>query len=186
MFVNIKNKYILPIWIIGSFLLFSQNETLFHVDENIILDEVLLKESSSDIEAKLNYLKLKYRVLKVYPYLDSISNIMNIVNNDLNDFEKKRISRRYIRKAQKKIIHDFGAAIKDLTRKEGVVLSKLVHRKFNLTVYDIISTYRGNVHAFFWQRLSRLYDGNLKSKFDPKNNNEDILIEYIISEYVEE
>ena len=183
--MNIKNKYILPIWIIGSLLLFSQNENLFLVDENIILDEVLLKETGSDIE-KLHYLKLKYRVLKVYPYLDSISNIMNIVNDDLNDFAKKRTSRRYIRKAQKKIIHNFGATIKDLTRKEGVILSKLVHRKFNLTVYDIISSYRGNVHAFFWQRLSRLYDGNLKSKFDPKNHNEDILIEYIISEYVEE
>jgi len=130
------------------------------------------------------YFLLKRRVIKVYPYLDSIKNIIRLAETDLKDVSKKRHVRRYTRKFQKKLMNQFRSDVMSLSRKEGVVLSKLVYREFNMDVYQIITNYRGGFHAFWWQQLSKLYDGNLKSNFDVKENKEDMLIEIILQEHV--
>ena len=70
--------------------------------------------------------------------------------------------------------------IKSLTRKEGVILCKLIYRKNNITVFSLIRKYRGSWNAFWWQRLSKIYEGDLKSSFYPKKNKEDFLIEKVI------
>ena len=72
--------------------------------------------------------------------------------------------------------------IKSLTRKEGVILSKLVYRELGISVFDLIKEYKGGWSAFWWQNLAKVYDGNIKSKFDPKKNKEDFLIEKIITD----
>ena len=122
-------------------------------------------------------------MLFLYEYT-SIKNIIVLADTDLEDFAKKRLSRRYTRKLQKQLINHFREDITNLTRKEGVVLSKLIYREFNMTAYDIISNYRGGFHAFWWQQISKVYDGNLKSTFDPGLNKEDLLIEHIVQQYV--
>jgi hypothetical protein len=102
----------------------------------------------------------------------------------LQTFSKKRHARRYGRRIQKKIINQFRKDIMSLSRKEGVVLSKLVYREFGMPVYEIITNYRGVFHAFWWQQLSILYDGDLKSTFDIIENKEDMLIELILQEHI--
>ena len=106
--------------------------------------------------------------------------------HQLKILKKKRHTRRYVRKFQKKMINHFSNNISNLTRQEGVVLSKLIYREFDITVYDLISQYRGGVHAFFWQRVSRLYDGNLKSTYHPDHNKEDFYIEHILNNSIKE
>ena len=168
----------------GCFAIFSQTDStlLYNNFQYRFLNEIHVIDSVSD-NNRIKYIRLKYRVLKVYPYIDTIRSILTVVDNDLKGLSKKRFSKRYIRKAQKKMINQFGTSIARLSRKEGVVLSKLVFREFGVTAYDLIRSYRGRVHAYFWQRLSIIYDGNLKSQFDPKNNTEDMLINYIIQNY---
>ena len=90
----------------------------------------------------------------------------------------------FSRLMQKKLMNRFSKNVSNLTRQEGVLLSKLIYREFNETVYDIITRYRGRVHAFFWNRLSKIYDGNLKSSYNPKKNKEDFYIEDILSNYI--
>ena len=70
--------------------------------------------------------------------------------------------------------------IKSLTRKEGVILSKLVYRNMGITVFDLIKQYKGPWSAFWWQSVAKLYDGNIKAEFNPEKNKEDFLIEKII------
>ena len=79
----------------------------------------------------------------------------------------------------------FSKNITNLTRQEGLILSKLIYREFNRSVYDIISLYRGEVHALLWQSLSRIYEGDLKSEFNPKKNREDLFIDFIIENNIE-
>ena len=175
-------KYTLIICFSLSLCVFSQDS--YSEIENIMLDEVLLESEHSYADSR-SYLLLKRRVLKVYPYVDTISRVLGNADNSLQGIRKKRLSRRYSRKLQKKIMRRFSDKITNLTRKEGVVLSKIIYREFGVTVYDLISQYRSSVHAFFWQRLAKLYDGDLKSNFDPASNKEDFFIEHIINEYIE-
>tara|TARA_B100001741_G_C16526865_1_gene587531 strand:- start:92 stop:610 length:519 start_codon:yes stop_codon:yes gene_type:complete len=171
---------------LGALCGFSQDSiSKINKGAKFLLNEVVLQDNSIKPINRIEYFQLKRRVLKVYPYVDTIKKIMLVVDEDLANLSNKRSSRRYSRKTQKKIIKNFSNEIKDLSRKEGVVLSKLVFREFNLTVYELIYDYRGSFQAFFWQSMSKLYEGNLKSNYDPYNNQEDMLIEYFIQENFE-
>ena len=148
--------------------------------KSILLNEIMLKESVRKKYSLKDYRRLEYRVLKVYPYVDTISSILNTITSDLTGLRKKRLHKRYKRKFQKKLMHQFSSSVSDLTRKEGVILTKLIYREFDSTAYEMIVSYRGGVHAFFWHRLARLYDGDLKITYNPNLDLEDFWIEEII------
>ena len=178
-------QYTFIIWFLNTFLVFCQSDSLNAYEfSNSLLDEVVLEAELKTTYNRKEYFLLKRRVIKVYPYLDSIKNIMRLAETDLEGVSKKRHVRRYTRKLQKKLMNQFRSDVMSLSRKEGVVLSKLVYREFNMDVYQIITNYRGGFHAFWWQQLSKLYDGNLKSTFNVKEDKEDMLIELILQEHV--
>jgi len=165
--------------------LFCQSDSTNRYEyTNSLLDEVILEGELQTKYSRKDYVLLKRRVIKVYPYIDSIKHIIALADTDLYDLSKKRHIRRYTRKLQKKIMNQFRADVMSLSRKEGVVLSKLVYREFNMDVYQIITNYRGGFNAFWWQQLSKLYDGDLKSTFDVNENDEDMLIELILQEHI--
>ena len=179
------HKYTFIIWFLNTFLVFCQTDSLNAYEfSNSLLDEVVLEAELKTTYNRKEYFLLKRRVIKVYPYLDSIKNIIRLAESDLQGLSKKRHVRRYTRKLQKQLMNQFRSDVMSLSRKEGVVLSKLVYREFNMDVYEIITNYRGGFHAFWWHQLSKLYDGNLKSTFDVKGNKEDMLIELILQEHV--
>ena len=107
------------------------------------------------------------KVLKVYNYVDTLSLIISKLDAELK-FEKKRRLKKIIRKYRNELMNRFLNQIKSLTRKEGVILCKLIYRKNNITVFSLIRKYRGSWNAFWWQRLSKIYEGDLKSSFYPK------------------
>ena len=179
---------ILYIWLNLSapfFINFTDNISKFPQDtlRHVVLDEVVIENSRSTFDDRREFMILKRRVLKVYPYVDSLKFFMQETDSILLSTKKRRKHRRVVRKSQRNLIRHFGKNISNLTRKEGVILSKLIYRDFGCTAYDMISQYRGGMHAFFWQRISKLYEGNLKSVFLPEDNKEDFLIEKIISHH---
>ena len=178
-------KYTLIIWINCSLFLFSQSDTLdllLDSTSTIFLDEVVLESHGFNVGNHINFLVLKRKVLKVYPYVDSLKSIVFVVDDSLNNIQKKRHSRKYIKRMQKELFLRFGDSMTQLTRSEGVILSKLIYREFNLTAYDLINKYRGPLHSFFWQRVSKLFDGNLKVEFEPHKDAEDFFIDQIIEQ----
>ena len=70
--------------------------------------------------------------------------------------------------------------LKKLTINEGKILVKLIYRETNFTSYNIVKSYRGRFNAFFWQTMARIWNNNLKVKYDPVNIREDMLIEHIL------
>ena len=179
-------KYTLIIWISSFLLIFSQSDSLSLHKDGVLLEEVVLESFQLRIQDQRDYLLLRRKVLKVYPYIDSIGGLLSEADLSMNSFNKKRKTRRYIRRFQKKIMNRFANNISNLTRQEGVILAKLIHREFNITAYDLIENYRGVVHAFFWQRISKLYDGNLKSTYNPDYNREDFYIQHILNQELKE
>ena len=67
----------------------------------IFLDEVMVLDQPtfSDAEARLNYMRLKRRVIKVYPYAKGLGERLDSLNMRLatekNYFKRKRITKRY-------------------------------------------------------------------------------------------
>ena len=69
----------------------------------------------------------------MYPYAKLAADRLTTMTNRLNAIEKKRDKRRYTKRIQKYIEEEFSEKLKKLTRTEGQILVKLIHRQTGRT-----------------------------------------------------
>ena len=136
--------------------------------------------SFKDPKERNRYYKLRRRVIKVYPYAIYTKNKLESIESDLNQINRKRKKKKYIKEVTKFLKEELTHELRNLSRKEGNILVKLIYRETSMSSYKILRQYRGRLNAFFWQNISRIYENDLKQEYDPVNNREDMLIEHII------
>jgi len=148
----------------------------------IDLDEVIVfnKLKFSSYEEKVKYYRLRRKTLKVYPYAKMAADRLTELNNRLSSIESRRQKRRYTKKIQKFIEKEFSAELKKLTRTEGQILIKLIHRQTGITAFDLIKELRNGWRAFWYNTTASMFDISLKREFHPETNQEDYHIEDIL------
>ena len=132
------------------------------------------------IDELKKYLILRRRVIKVYPYAKLASDRLMILNNRLNNLKSKRSKKKYLRRLEKFLYEEFEQELKKLSRSQGKILIKLVHRQTGLTIFELIKQLRTGVKAFFYQTTASLFKLSLKDIYNPENILEDYLIEDIL------
>jgi hypothetical protein len=151
-------------------------KTAIDLNEVLLLQQ--LKFDSKD--ERIKYLILKRKTLKVYPYAKLAAERLTTLNERLATLETKRAKRRYAKLIQKYIEEEFSAELKKLTRTEGQILIKLIHRQTGKTTFDLIKELRNGWRAFWFNTTANMFDISLKREFDPFNVKEDFLIEDIL------
>lgn len=148
----------------------------------IKLDEVLLLPNLrfKTKEERITYLILKRKTLKVYPYAKMAAERLIELNKELEQFDKRRKKKRHAKKVQKFIEKEFSAELKKLTKTEGQILVKLIHRQTGKTTFSLIKELRNGWRAFWFQNTARLFNISLKKEFNPLDTNEDFMIEDIL------
>lgn len=148
----------------------------------INLDEVLLlhKLQFDSREDRRTYLILRRKTVKVYPYAKLASERLEKMNERLAQIEKRRDRKRYTKMLQSYIEGEFSDELKKLTRTEGQILIKLIHRQTGKTAYDLIKELRNGWRAFWYNNTASMFDISLKREFDPYHVKEDYLIEDIL------
>jgi hypothetical protein len=148
----------------------------------IDLDEVILlhKLEFTSKEERRRYLILRRKTIKVYPYAKLAAERLETMYKRLESIEKKRLKRRYTRRMQKYIEGEFSDELKKLTRTEGQILIKLIHRQTGKTTFELIKELRTGWKAFWYNNTASLFDLSLKKKYDPYNEKEDYLIEDVL------
>lgn len=148
----------------------------------IDLDEVMLlhKLEFNSNEDKRRYLILKRKTIKVYPYATLAAVRLDSLNARLSRYEKKSDKKRYAKLMQKYIEGEFSDELKKLTRTEGQILIKLIHRQTGHTTFDLVKELRNGWRAFWFNNTASLFDLSLKREYDPMNVKEDYLIEDIL------
>jgi hypothetical protein len=124
------------------------------------------------------YSKLRRDVLKVWPYAKITEKKFNDLAVQLGMTNDERVKKALINKTEKEIKARFEGELKNLTINQGRILIKLIDRQTGNTSYVLLEELKGNLSAFFWQSLARLFGNNLKAHYDP--NGEDAEIEKII------
>lgn len=148
----------------------------------INLNEVMLLHQlhfGSSLERR-KYVILRRKTLKVYPYATLAANRLESLSERLNSLESKRDKRVYARRIHKYIESEFSEELKKLTRTEGQILVKLVHRQTGNTTFDLIKELRNGWRAFWFNTTASLFSISLKEEFDPVNVKEDYYIEDIL------
>ncbi|NNK87944.1 MAG: DUF4294 domain-containing protein [Flavobacteriaceae bacterium] len=148
----------------------------------IDLDEVMLlhKLEFSSKEDRRQYLILKRKTIKVYPYAKLAAERLETLNSRLDNMKTKRQRRKYAKRINKYIEGEFSDELKKLTRTEGQILIKLIHRQTGKTAFGLIKELRSGWRAFWYNNTAKIFDISLKREFDPLNVKEDYLIEDVL------
>jgi len=150
--------------------------------EYIGLGEVVLlnKLSFNNKLDRRRYLILRRKTRKVYPYAKLASERLLTMTSRLQTIKKKRQAKKYTKRIQKYIEQEFSEKLKKLTKTEGQILVKLIHRQTGTTAYDLVKELRTSWRAFWYNTTASLFDISLKQTYTPYNVEEDYLIEDIL------
>jgi len=118
------------------------------------------------------YLKRKYRrlirnVKKAYPYSKIAGEKLRELDLELASIESEKEQKAHIKKAEEEILGQFEKEVRKLTISQGIILVKLIDRETGRSSYQVIRELKGNITAFFWQGIARIFGNNLKAEYDP-------------------
>ena len=177
----------------SNFVLSQENaDTYYKIEgDSIFSSHINLKEVTiyKPINLETNedlvmYYTLKRKTLKVYPYAMMASERLTKLNERLTKIKSKRKKKKYTRMLEKFLQDELTAELKRLTRTEGQILVKLIHRETGITAYNLVKELRNGFRAFTYNSFAKIFDISLKREYDPKNIKEDIFIEDILRQNI--
>ena len=150
--------------------------------EFIDLEEVVLlnKLEFTSKKDRRRYLILRRKTRKVYPYAKLASERLAVMQERLDGIEDRRARRKYTKRIQKYIEEEFSEKLKKLTRTEGQILVKLIHRQTGVTAFDLVKELRTGWRAFWYNTTANMFDISIKEEYLPFDVKEDYLIEDIL------
>jgi len=125
------------------------------------------------------YLRLVRNVKAAYPYSKIAGEKLKDLDTRLASMQSERQRKAFIEYTEDQLRDEFEAALRGLTITQGRILIKLIYRETGNTSYQVLRDLKGNFSAGFWQTIARIFGNNLKSKYDPYD--EDVMIEVIIN-----
>lgn len=157
----------------------TEKDSIFK--DTIQLEEVVIAKKKLDPEAKKQFILLRNRVYKTYPYAKIASERLTMLNRGMANLKTNREKKVYFKIVENYLSNEFEANLKKLSRKQGQILVKLIHRQTGQTTFELIKTLKSGWKAFWSNTTARLFDINLKTPYVPFENNEDYFIETILS-----
>lgn len=148
--------------------------------DTIKLPELFVYRDNMSAQEKKDFLLLQSRVYKVYPYAKVAADRLTFLNKNLEKLKTNKEKKKYFKLVENYMENEFTAQLKKLSRKQGQILVKLIHRQTGFTTFELIKDYKSGWKAFWSNNTAKLFDINLKAKYLPYEVNEDFLIESIL------
>lgn len=167
----------------------KENEQMGYIlteQDSILNDTIQLPEIIISKGQKMNPEELKQfqilenRVYKVYPYAKLAAERLTALNNGMARLKTSREKKKYFKIVEDYLNNEFEQRLKKLSRKQGQILVKLIHRQTGITTYELIKTLKSGFKAFVSNTTANLFDISLKEEYKPYDVNEDYLIETIL------
>ncbi len=149
-------------------------------DTIVPLEEVVVYKQKFSTAEKKEFQLLQNRVYKVYPIARVAAERLTVLNNNMDKLKTNREKKKYFKIVEDYMENEFTGQLKKLSRKQGQILVKLIHRQTGYTTFELIKDYKSGWKAFWSNNTARLFDINLKTKYAPYEVNEDFLIETIL------
>ncbi|MFN3754648.1 DUF4294 domain-containing protein [Flavobacterium sp.] len=156
----------------------DENDTI--VKDPILLEEVVVYKNKLTAVEKKEFLLLQNRVYKVYPFAKAAAERLTVLNKNMDKLKTNKEKKKYFKIVEDYMENEFTGQLKKLSRKQGQILVKLIHRQTGYTTFELIKDYKSGWKAFWSNNTAKLFDINLKTKYQPYEVNEDFLIESIL------
>lgn len=141
---------------------------------------VVSKDDAALEEQRQKLLILKRRVYKTYPYAKTAAEKLTQLNANMAKLKTKKEKKKYFKIVEKYLEEEFEPRLKKLSRKDGQILVKLIHRQTGETTFDLIKEYKSGWKAFWSSNTAKLFDINIKEQYQPYDKAEDFHIESIL------
>ena len=159
-----------------QFIIFEGDTLLIELDEILLLKKLKFKTSYD----RRYYYWFRKKTLKAYPFAKLASERLEVLNERIENIKSKRKKRIYTKRIQKYLEGEFTEQLKKLTRTEGRILIKLIHRQTGETAFSLVKELRSGWKAFWYNTTASMFKLSLKEVYDPINLKEDYLIEDIL------
>lgn len=170
---SLYGQHIEPIYIVEGDTLIGSHVNLKEV---VVLPDLKFATYADYV----NYYKLRKRTLKVYPYAKLASERLEVLQNRLENIKGKRAKKRYTKQVENYLEYEFNEELRRLTRSEGRILVKLIHRETGKSAHELIKELRNGWRAFVYQTTAKFFDLDLKATYNPADLEEDRMIEGIL------
>ncbi|MEC4113455.1 DUF4294 domain-containing protein [Myroides pelagicus] len=120
---------------------------------------------------------LRNRIRRVYPYAKATAQNLIILNENLAKIESNRDKRKYIKRSQHYLESQFKEKLKKLSRNDGKVLLKLIHRETGQSAFELIKEFKSGWTAFWSNATAKTFSLNLKSTYHPESDLNDFYLE---------
>jgi hypothetical protein len=152
------------------------NDTIamrFEMEEVVITN---YKDSISP-ELKKKLAILRRRVLKVYPYAKIAAERLTLLNQNMAKLKTQKEKKKYAKLVENYLENEFEDKLKKMSRKDGQILVKLIYRQTGHTTFDLIKEHKSGWKAFWSNKMAKMFDINIKTKYNPEAVAEDFYIE---------
>ena len=112
------------------------------------------------------YRKIKYGTQKVYPYAYQALQLLQEIEDETANMNRKRQQNKYIKSVEKELKQNFKEDLKKLTITQGKILVKLIERGTGGVFYEILKDMKSGTTAFIFQQVGKKYGYNLKDGYD--------------------
>ncbi|MEO7978091.1 DUF4294 domain-containing protein [Flavobacterium sp.] len=156
----------------------TENDSI--LNDTIELPEIIISKEKLDPETQKQFMILQNRVYRVYPYARLAAERLTALNNGMARLKTSREKKKYFKIVEDYLNNEFEARLKKLSRKQGQILVKLIHRQTGITAYELVKTLKSGFKAFVSNTTANMFDISLKKEYKPYDVNEDYLIETIL------
>lgn len=175
-FVSAQNTEKDSIPLSERYIIFEGDTLLIELDEITLLKKLNFKNS---YDQKVYYWYRK-KTIRAYPYAKLAAERLEVLNERREKIKSKRKRKVYTKRIQKYMEDQFTEKLKKLTKTEGKILIKLIHRQTGETAFDLVRELRSGWNAFWYNSTASVFDLSLKDMYDPENNKLDYVIEDIL------
>ncbi len=121
------------------------------------------------------YYKLVWRFARVYPYAIAAGDIQHLIDSTVAANGYGSVKRtQLISKVQKQLFANYEKDFRNMSIQQGALMIKLIDRETGQSSYSIIKEYKNSAAAGFWQGIAKMFDNDLKARYDPEGADKQI------------
>jgi len=163
-------------YIYGDYIIFEGDTLVIELEEVRLLKKLKFKNNKD----RRYYYWFRKKVHNAYPYAKLAEDKLSVINLQLEKIKSKRKRKKYTKRMQKYFEEEFTDQLKKLTRTEGRILIKLIHRQTGRTSFEMVKDLRSGWKAFWYENTAKVFKLSLKNEYHPESVAEDFLIEDIL------
>jgi len=155
----------------------NNGDTLFE----ILLEKAVVRPVIVFDDYKSENLYHKYRryAAVVYPYAVHavrLYNQLQILTEGQTDKERRKI----VKQISNTLEEEFETPLKNLTKTQGLILTKMIERQLDKPFYGIVKELKGGFTAFMWNEVGKMNGYKLKNKYE---RGQDKIMDAVLDEF---